>query len=75
MTKIPTDNECIKKSYIGATQSYILRRFAVMRKQSLATLFLFLCLTHLKSGYIGASGITVSIIRHTISVFILRMCR
>ena len=35
-----------------SSQIFILRRFALMRTQSLATLFLRLCFSHLKSSYI-----------------------
>jgi hypothetical protein len=35
-----------------SSQSNILRRFTLMRPQSLTTLFLRLCFSHLKSSYI-----------------------
>ena len=43
-------NSWLYRKYVKVLPRYILRRFALMRSQSLTTLFLRLCFSHLKSG-------------------------
>ena len=50
-------NILLYKEYVKVLPRYILRRFALMRSQSLTTLFLCLYFNHLKSGYIRVSSI------------------